>query len=82
MDYLAKDCDDDFGVGVMLGELNCNIHLMVDKTILNGFPKADVGTAIFFQEEKATYIYNGDGEWQPLMISNDYEEYKEEEIAW
>ena len=66
----------------MLKELNCKVHLMTDKTVLNGFPKADIGTAIFFQEEKITYIYNGDGEWLPLMISNNYEEHKEEEITW
>ena len=66
----------------MLEKLNCKVRLMTDKTVLNGFPKADIGTVIFFQDEKATYIYNGDGEWRPLTISNNCEEHKEEEITW
>ena len=70
----------------MLTNIN-RIHNMIDETILNGFPRADKGTIIFFQKERATYVYCGDGEWRPLIINNtDYEYHKEEkkekEIVW
>lgn len=66
----------------MLTNINC-AHIMTDETILNGFPRANKGTIIFFQKERVTYIYYGDGEWRPII---DYEYHKEEkkekEIVW
>ena len=59
---------------------------MTDETILNGFPRANKGTIIFFQKERVTYIYHGDGEWRPITNDTDYEYHKEEkkekEIVW
>ena len=70
----------------MLTNIN-RVHIMTDETILNGFPRANKGTIIFFQKEKFTYIYYGDGEWRPITINNtDYEYHKEKkkekEIVW
>lgn len=71
----------------MLTNIN-RVHIITDETILNGFPRANKGTVIFFQKERATYIYYGDGEWRSVMNHDYYEYYKteeekkEKEIIW
>jgi len=69
----------------MLTSIN-RVPIMSDETILNGFPRAEKRTVIYFQKERATYIYYGDGEWRSIMNNTDYEYHKEKkkekEIVW
>lgn len=64
------------------------VNFLREDTIVSGFPKAKIGTLIFFAKEKLTFIYYGDGEWRSVMNHDYYEYYeteekeKEKEISW